>query len=193
MRWPPTSPHLTEEQWNTQSLCDGWTVKNLVAHMTSTAQMNPLKFFGMFAMNGFNMAKMQAGEVVRLSEGSGAAVLGRFNEVLDSESTPPGPVDSWLGEAIVHAEDIRRPLGIEQDYPIELLTQVLDFYKNSNLLIGTKSRIAGVQLKATDTDWSFGEGPAIEGQMLALLMAATGRREYLNEFTSEGLAIISGR
>lgn len=184
---------LTEEQWNTPSLCDGWTVKNLVAHMASTANMNPPKFFYKFAKNGFNMAKMQASEVARLSKGTGLAVLGRFNEVLDSKSAPPGPVTSWLGEAIVHAEDFRHPLGIKREYPIELLAQVLDFYKNSNLLIGTKSRIAGVQLKATDADWSNGEGPLVEGPMLALLMAATGRREFLSELSGEGVEVIAGR
>lgn len=185
--------NISEEQWNTQSLCSDWTVKDVVAHTTSAAQMNPLKFLRLFAGSGFNMAKMQAQEVARLSDGSGAAVLGRFNATLDSKSAPPGPVTSWLGEAIVHAEDIRRPLGIKRDYPIEALTQVLDFYKNSNVLIATKSRIAGLKLQANDADWSTGAGPVVEGPMWALLMAATGRREFLTELSGPGVETLSGR
>lgn len=119
--------NISEEQWNTQSLCSDWTVKDVVAHMTSTAQMNPLKFLRLFAGSGFNVAKMQAQEVARLFDGSGAAVLGRFSATLDSKSAPPGPVTSWLGEAIVHAEDIRCPLGIKRDYPIEALTMCWTF------------------------------------------------------------------
>lgn len=179
--------NLTENQCNEQSLCDGWSVKDLVAHMTSTAQMNPLKFFGMFATSGFNMTKLQAKEVSRLSDGTGARVLARFEQIIDSKSAPPGPVTSWLGEAVVHAEDIRRPLGIPHKYPMEALVQVADFYKNSDMLIGTKSRIMGLHLQATDTEWSHGEGLLVEGPMLSLLMATTGRQAFAADLTGEGV------
>ena len=64
-----------------------------------------------------------------------------------------------LGEAIIHGEDIRRPVGIYRDYPTEAVIQVADFFKGSNLLIGSKDRIAGLTLRATDTQWSAGSGP----------------------------------
>ena len=89
---------------------------------------------------------------------------------------PPGPTDTWLGEAIVHAEDIRRPLGIEHQYPTEAVVRVADFYKGSNLLIGSKNRIADLTLRATDTDWSHGTGPEVSGPILSLVMAMTGRK-----------------
>jgi uncharacterized protein (TIGR03083 family) len=106
---------------------------------------------------------------------------------------PPGPDDSWLGEAIVHSEDIRRPLGIRRDYPMEAVIQVADFYKNSNLIIGTKRRIAGLALHATDTDWSHGSGPAVSGPMVALLMAMTGRKAAASELSGEGVAVLQAR
>ena len=76
----------------------------------------------------------------------------------------------------MHAEDIRRPLGLRHDYPLAAVTAVADFYAGSNVLIGGKRRVVGLTLRATDTDWSHGSGPAVEGPALALLLAMTGRR-----------------
>lgn len=100
---------------------------------------------------------------------------------------------SWLGETIVHAEDIRRPLGIKHDYPQQAVIDVLDFYKTSNTLIGTKSRIAGVNLRATDADWQLRRRTRGQRPLLSLLMAATGRTAALDELAGDGVAILRGR
>ena len=65
---------------------------------------------------------------------------------------------------IVHSEDIRRALGSRHTYPTDAAMQVADFYKGSNLLIGAKNRIAGLKLRATDADWSHGDGPQVAGR-----------------------------
>ena len=100
---------------------------------------------------------------------------------------------SWLGETIVHAEDIRRPLGIIHDYPTDAVQSVLDFYKGSNTLIGTKDRIAGVRLEATDADWGHGDGPVVQGRLIDLLIAATGRRQALDQLSGDGVATFASR
>jgi hypothetical protein len=69
---------------------------------------------------------------------------------------------------------------------------VADFFKGSNLLIGTKRRIAGITLRATDADWSFGTGPEAAGPILALVMAMTGRKAAVGELTGEGAATLRG-
>jgi len=73
------------------------------------------------------------------------------------------------------------------------VVQVADFYKNSNLIIGTKRRIEGLALRATDTGWSHGTGPEVSGPMLALLMAMTGRKAAASELSGEGLATLQAR
>src|SRR5258708_36814110 len=70
-------------------------------------------------------------------------------DVWDTSRHPPGPNDSWLGETLAHSEDIRRPLGIAHGYPTDAAVQGANFYKGSNLLIGFKTRIAGLMLRAT--------------------------------------------
>ena len=59
---------------------------------------------------------------------------------MTSTKHPPGPNDTWLGEVLIHAEDIRRPLGIRHDYPAEAAAQVADADKGSNLVMGSKNR-----------------------------------------------------
>jgi hypothetical protein len=78
------------------------------------------------------------------------------------------------GETLVHAEDIRRPLGIAHADPIDALSRVANFYRESNLLIGGKDRLAGLTLRATDTDWTTGSGPEVRRQGAAGAKGTTG-------------------
>jgi hypothetical protein len=98
-----------------------------------------------------------------------------------------------VGEVVLHGEDIRRPLGIRRDYPTETLVTVADFYKGSNLLLGTKTRIAGLSLRATDADWSTGAGPEVRGPMISLLLGMTGRSAGLSDLSGDGLATLRSR
>ena len=90
-------------------------------------------------------------------------------------------------------EDIRRPLGIEHHYPTEAVVRVANFYKGSNLLIGSKRRIEGLTLAATDTEWSHGTGPEVAGPILSLVMAMTGRKQPLDDHTGDGVDTLRSR
>ena len=184
---------IDEAAWRTPSLCDGWSVQQALAHQVSTATLTPLTFVASFVASGFRFPAFAQKGIARFGSGSPEATLAAFRAVQTSTSAPPGPTTSWLGEALVHAEDIRRPLGITRGYPLEAVTRTLDFYSGSNALIGTKKRITGVTLKATDTTWSHGDGPAVEGPAMSLLMAATGRKAALADLTGPGVEVLRGR
>ena len=111
------------EGWATDSLCSQWTVRDVLAHMTSTASLTPPAFFGKLVGSGFSFDKVQEAGVAANRGSSPADTMARFEAELTSTKHPPGPADTWLGEAIVHAEDIRRPLGIEHHYPTEAVAQ----------------------------------------------------------------------
>jgi uncharacterized protein (TIGR03083 family) len=184
---------LDQDQWTTTSLCSRWTVCDVVAHMTATAKITPPVFFGKMLTSGFSLTTLQDKDIAVERGDSPADALARFEAVETSRKHPPGPLDTWLGEAIVHAEDIRRPLGIRHDYPMDAVVQVADFYKNSNLIIGTKRRIEGLTLQATDANWSHGTGPEVSGPMIALLMAMTGRKAVAEELSGDGVATLQAR
>src|ERR1700682_2530 len=98
---------LTEPQWVTPSLCPDGTMPDVLAHMTATARMTPPQFIGNFVLSGFNFASVQAKGVEAEKGGSPAETLARFTTLVNSTNHPPGPTDTWLGEVIVHSEDIR--------------------------------------------------------------------------------------
>jgi len=184
---------LTDERWATPSLCADWTVRDVLAHMTATAKITPPSFFAKLASAGFRLTKLQERDIERERGSSPADTLARFTAEVTSSKHPPGPSETWLGEVIVHGEDIRRPLGIAHVYPLGAAARVADSYAGSNLIIGAKKRIADLQLTATDTGWSTGEGPAVTGPIVSLVLAMTGRTVALDELAGEGVATLRSR
>jgi uncharacterized protein (TIGR03083 family) len=184
---------LSDEDWAKPSLCGDWTVRDVLAHMTSAAKLSPPAFFGKMVASGFSFDKVQEAGVAANRGATPADTLANFEGVLTSVKHPPGPADTWLGEVIVHSEDIRRALGIKHNYPTDAVVQVADFFKGSNLLIGSKRRISGLTLSATDTEWSHGTGPEVAGPILSLVMAMTGRKAADEDLTGEGVATLRSR
>jgi uncharacterized protein (TIGR03083 family) len=184
---------LSDDDWATVSLCGAWTVRDVLAHMTSAAKLTPPAFFAGLITSGFSFDKAQEKGVATQLGTTPADTLTGFEAVLTSVKHPPGPADTWLGEVIVHSEDIRRPLGISRAYPTAAVVQVADFFKGSNLLIGSKRRIAGLTLRATDADWSHGTGPEVSGPVLSLVMAMTGRQVADDDLAGDGVAILRAR
>jgi uncharacterized protein (TIGR03083 family) len=184
---------LTDEQWSTRSLCTDWTVREVLAHMTATAKIAPAQFFAKLVASGFSMKRMEANDIVAQKGTSPGETLARFKAEVSSSKHPPGPTLTWLGEAIIHAEDIRRPLGMGHDYPTDAVVRVAHFYKGSNLVIGAKRRIAGLRLRATDADWSHGDGPEVSGPVLSLVMAMTGRKAATEDLSGDGVETLRSR
>lgn len=184
---------LTGEQWATPSLCTGLTVREVLAHLTAGASLNPVRWLAGVIRCRFDFDKQVA---MRLAEQLGATpaeTIDRFRSVLTSTTKPPLPILAMLGETIVHAQDIRLPLGIRHDYPIETLTQVADYYQGSDLPVLTKGRIRGLRLVATDGPFSTGSGPLVSGTTLALIMAMTGRSAYCDALQGDGAATLRER
>src|SRR4051812_37645878 len=184
---------LSDEQWRTPSLCEGWTVQQVLGHMTATASMTPPVFLGHLIGAGFNFGKLAQKDIDAQTGGTPADTLERFKAQATSTKHPPGPTDTWLGETIVHSEDIRRALGMKHDYPTAAVTRVADFYKGSNLLIGAKKRIEGLTMRATDAEWSTGSGPEVAGPTTSLVLAMTGRKAALADLSGDGVGTLQQR
>jgi uncharacterized protein (TIGR03083 family) len=187
---------LESSQWDTPSLCTGWTVRDIVAHLSATASLNPGTFFLAMLKSGFNFDRFANGQIAKHRGTDPAATLSEFRGLQNSTSAPPGPKTSWLGEVVIHGADVRRPLGIPHTYPPDAVRQVIDFYKGSNVLIGSKDRIAGLALYATDHDWHHGPGDPnnrVEGPLLSLLLAMTGRGAACDDLTGPGVQTLRSR
>ena len=184
---------LTAEQWATPSLCTGLTVREVLAHITAGASLNPVRWLAGVIRCRFDFDKQVA---MRLAEQLGATpaeTIDRFRSVLTSTTKPPLPTLAMLGETIVHAEDIRLPLGIRHDYPIETVTRVAEYYQGSDLPVLSKGRITGLRLVATDGSFTTGSGPLVSGTTLTLTMAMAGRSAYCTALEGDGAATLRER
>lgn len=184
---------LTEERWATPSLCAGLTAREVLAHLTAGASLNAVRWLAGVVRCRFDFDRQVS---VRLAEQMGAtpaATLDRFRRIVPSTTKPPLPAVAMLGETVVHGEDIRRPLGIRHDHPIETLTQVAEYYSGSDLVVLAKGRIAGLRLVAEDGPFSAGTGPVVSGPTLALTMAMTGRVVYCGDLQGEGVDLLRSR
>jgi uncharacterized protein (TIGR03083 family) len=158
--------------------------------MTATAEMTPPKFLTKMLGSGFRLTNLQQKDIARVEAGD---VLAQFKAAVNRSTAPPGPVDTWLGEVLIHASDIRRPLAVKHGYPADAAVRVADSYKNSNLVMGAKRRIAGVRLRADDAEWSHGDGPEVTGPMMSLLLVMAGRKDGIADLSGEGVATLSAR
>jgi uncharacterized protein (TIGR03083 family) len=184
---------LPAQRWSTPSLCTEWDVHDVLAHLLSAAKMTPPKFAANFAAAGFNFDRFAAKQVAREGAGGPTATLEAFRAAIPRSSAPPGPKETWLGEAFVHGEDIRRPLGIPHVYPTPEVCRTIGFYARSNAIIGGRTRVAGLTLTATDADFSVGTGPVVEGPAISLLLAASGRKSAHEQLSGPGLQTLRDR
>jgi uncharacterized protein (TIGR03083 family) len=182
---------LEPADWEHASLCDGWRVKDVVAHMIAGAKATPITFVFGLITSGFNWDKWSAKAASREANGTPAELTARLRSVVKSKTPPAG---AMLGEMVVHGEDVRRALGASAvHYPEEHLRAVAEYYKTAGAPLRVKKRISGLKLQATDVEWSTGDGPLVSGPLLSLLLAMTGRRAGLDGLSGPGLEDLRSR
>jgi uncharacterized protein (TIGR03083 family) len=184
---------LTPEQWATPSWCEGWSVQETTGHLVAAAEQTPLNFYKELIQAGFRFNVFTERGATRLSAVGPDELVRRLEARTTTTNHPPAPVMAMLGEIVVHGEDIRRPLGLKHEPAEAALVALADSWKNSNLLIGSKRRIAGVRLTATDVSWSHGDGPEVSGPLLPLILAMTGRKGAHGDLRGDGLAVLASR
>jgi uncharacterized protein (TIGR03083 family) len=186
---------LSADDWNRPSLCAGWTVKDVAVHMLVVPTMSKGRVLRYFLGSGFNLDKMNAKLVKKLAgEMSTANIAATTRSSAGSHLMPPGlKLPGVLTELVVHSADISEGVGKPFALPVENYTAALDHIKNVQPVFGSKNRIADLTLRATDTEWSTGSGPAVEGPVQQLLLAVAGRRAALDQLSGDGLATMQSR
>jgi len=182
---------LTPGQWEAPSLCAGWRVRDIVAHVMS---FDDVSLLGMFrrAIRGRFVHINQVG-VDELASLSTEQLLARLRARL----RPQGLATTFGGrlallDVTIHHQDIRRPLGMPRHIPAERLRLVLADCVRSPELPGW--RLArGVRLVPDDLDWSHGSGPEVTGPAEAMLMAIAGRRSAIGQLAGPGQPVVAGR
>jgi len=156
------------------TLCGDWDVEQVVAHLTAAASLNQR----------------------RLAERCGstpADTLARFRAVITSTTAPSQHTPAYLGEVVVHAQDIRQPLGLARAPSVDALTPVAGFFARRDFAVPSRTRVAGLQLRADDGPFAAGTGPLVTGPTLALVMSMAGRVPYLAGLDGPGVPALRSR
>lgn len=183
---------IAPAQWATPSLCAGWTVHDVLAHMIDVATTTRLGFVRrMLAARGDFDRDNQTG-VDRERAQDPADTLAAYRRVAGRTATPPAPLATRLVEEFAHGEDIRRPLGLRRDYPVEHVVTALGYLaKTSQSWGGGKERAQRVRLVAADADTVIGDGPEVRGTAIALVLALSGRPVEPDELMGPGVAVMT--
>ncbi|MEX5297557.1 maleylpyruvate isomerase family mycothiol-dependent enzyme [Kocuria sp. CPCC 205292] len=184
---------LDRGQWAAPSLCGRWTVEDVVAHLTAAASTGRLRWLRsvLGARFDFDLHNQR-----RLEEHRGATpaeTLRRFRDVVGSTVAPSKDTAAWLGEVVVHGQDVRRPLGLPRTPPVDTVTAVARFFVRKDFAVPSRSAAQGLHLVATDGPFESGSGPLVSGPTLALTMAMAGREAFCDDLTGEGLSILRSR
>lgn len=184
---------LTPAQWDAPSLCAGWRVRDVVAHMFSYDALSLPGLVGRVVRGGFRLGRVNAAGVAAHAGHDPDELLALARR----HQRPRGLTTGFGGrialtDATIHHQDIRRPLGLPRTVPADRLRVVLDFALTAPPL-GASRRVRGLTLVATDLDWTAGRGPVVEGPAESLLMAVAGRRGVVTELTGAGQPTMAAR
>jgi uncharacterized protein (TIGR03083 family) len=179
---------LEGADWEVPSLCTGWTVHDVVAHLTlSTRTTLPGMVRGMVRARG-DWERMEFDAARKRAAAFGPAeLIEQFRETAASTRRAPlsAPLDP-LVDVLVHGQDIARPLGRVRPTPEQQTIAALEHVVSSPFY-GARKRLRGVRLVATDVDWSRGDGQdEARGPAGDLLLLATGRAAGLPGVTGPG-------
>ncbi len=140
---------LTSEQWETQSQCDYWTVREVAAHLVTPFETSTAKFIFNMALSRFDFDRA----IRRLTAGvndssSTAEIVAKLRANHDNRWTPPKVgAEVPLSEIVVHGQDIRRVLGIEHQMPSATIEHTLNGIEDAETRSDYASRI-GVQISS---------------------------------------------
>ncbi len=185
---------LDDAGWSVRSLCPAWTVREVVAHLTVTTRAtlpsvigDAIRARGSFDRMTVDVARRRSAAFPR------SELVRQLRESAESSRRMPlsGPMDPLM-DVVVHAQDIARPLGRHHVTPPDVAVRVLQ-YLAGNRLMGGPPRVAGLQLVATDAEWSTGEGPQVRGPVSDLLLTVAGRPAGLARLTGPGVDGLTGR
>jgi uncharacterized protein (TIGR03083 family) len=191
---------LTGDQWQAPSLCDGWRVVDVAAHLAWAPVLGPVAAAVAMARRGFSMNRMIADSAVAWSARGRQAILEQLERNRETGARPIAmPEVAALADAVVHAIDVRRPLGLAHPVPAAAVGPVAEFALATrwplDVVIGgsTRRRVAGVRLVVPEAGWEHGEGPEVTLSAEAAMRLTYGRPVAADELSGEGAPVLRGR
>jgi uncharacterized protein (TIGR03083 family) len=180
---------LAPEDWEAPSLCEGWRVRDVAAHLLYDAM--PLHRYVLEVLAaGFSTDRVNRRVVERSKDMDACDLVDVLERSVRSGIVARLSPSIALADVLVHHQDIRRPLRRPRTIPSDRLLRVLE---RPDRFAVPRGRTKGLRFVATDVSWSSGDGPEVRGTGEAIVMAVAGRRSVLEELSGEGVPALSAR
>ncbi|WP_327151233.1 maleylpyruvate isomerase family mycothiol-dependent enzyme [Nocardia sp. NBC_01329] len=168
---------LTEQQWDEQSWCAGWRIRDVVGHilLTSRAKLGQV-LWELLRARG-NLDRMSFATAVRYADrATSATLLAELRAIVDLRHAPVGTTAlDRLMDLLVHGQDIAVPLGLRREMPVAAARWSVERVWRMGAPFHAQRALTGHRLVATDTEWSAGSGAPVAAPIAELLLMVTGR------------------
>lgn len=184
---------LTPDQWDRPTLCEGWTVRQVAAHVISYESLGLGALAMLMLRRGFRLSVLNAERLDAVAEWHPERIVAEYRAHLRPQGITAGFGGRiGLTDCTIHHQDIRRPLGLPRAIPADRLRTILDFMPYARAL--PSPRIGrGLRLVVPDLDWSHGSGPDVTGPGEALMLALAGRPCALDQLEGDGVEEMARR
>lgn len=166
------------EAWDAPTLCSGWRVRELVAHVTMPFRYSGARFAAELIRSGGRFHAMSDRCARRDADRIPAeGLLRSLSDNVANPWRPPGGGQAGaLTHDVIHGLDLAVPLGIGRRVPQERLRVVLQAITGPRALRHFAADLTGIELRADDIDWSFGSGEQVSGLAQDLALVLCGRK-----------------
>jgi uncharacterized protein (TIGR03083 family) len=182
------------DEWGIETLCAGWTVRDMLSHVASTMVMDPAHAIRIVRYRN-DIDRLNRTTIEAWRDRSADSLIDK----IERASTPSigqrllGVGNSLRG-LMIHQQDVRRPLDRVFQFDPERLRSVLDaVLSDAGGNLGSVERSQGLRLVADDIDWSHGDGAEVRGAGEAILMAIAGRKDGVRQLYGPGLEQLANR
>jgi uncharacterized protein (TIGR03083 family) len=185
---------LSPEQWAAPSLCDGWTVRDVGAHLSLAATTGLGEALSWMVRSRGNFDRMIRDSAIDRARRPTDVIVADLRGIVGSRKL--APTTFWrdpLLDVIVHAHDIARPLGITVSAPVEAARTAAEWTWQRRFPFFPARRLRGLRLVADDVEWSRGDGLELHGPVESLLLVSTGRPAGLDDLDGPGLELARER
>jgi len=184
---------LSDAEWEVPSLCQGWQVRDVVAHCVQTYLLTPWSLGAAWIASGLSLSRLNDRGVARRRSLSRKELLTAYRASAPRTTSYGGPKPSVLGEVIIHGGDIARALGRTIEASPRSLITVAEFCRGTGPILHGRQRSMGLALQASDIEWRAGSGRAVRGPLISIILAITGRLAAVEDLAGEGLETLRSR
>lgn len=165
---------LSPEQWTAPSLCEGWQVRDVAAHLTHS-HMNPVRAAFEAVKSGFRFDPMIR-RIALEDRRSQAQIVAALRGMVGSRRKVPMTTDrDPLMDVLIHGQDITVPLGIDRPMPAEAAVEVANHLWRMTFPMKPAEQLTGLRLVADDADFAVGEGRELRAPIRDIVMILAGR------------------